>query len=78
MREGDLLMRVMAAHVDEAHAPADSSTLRERAEELQRQADTLRQMITSRVAPVHADSATCHVCVITHGTSGINHGRCET
>jgi two-component system, chemotaxis family, protein-glutamate methylesterase/glutaminase len=55
MQEGDLLMRVMAAHVDQVHAPADSSTLRERAEELQRQADTLRQMVTSGVAAVHAD-----------------------
>ncbi len=56
MQEGNLLMRAMAEHVDQVHPPADSSTLRERAEELQQQADTLRQMVTSGAAPVHADS----------------------
>jgi two-component system chemotaxis response regulator CheB len=55
MQEGDLLMRAMAEHVDNVHAPADSSTLRERAEELHRQADTLRQMVTSGVTPVETD-----------------------
>jgi two-component system, chemotaxis family, protein-glutamate methylesterase/glutaminase len=55
MQEGDILMRAMAAHVEDVHASADSSTLRERAEELQRQADTLRQMVTSGVAPVNVD-----------------------
>ena len=55
MQEGDVLMRALAKHVDEVHAPADAQTLRERAEELHRQADTLRQMVTSGVVPVHAD-----------------------
>jgi two-component system chemotaxis response regulator CheB len=55
MQEGDLLMRAMADHVDAAHTPADSSLLRERARELQAQADTLRHMVTSGASPVHAD-----------------------
>jgi two-component system, chemotaxis family, protein-glutamate methylesterase/glutaminase len=55
MQEGDLLMRAMAAHVEDAHAATDSKALRERAEELQRQADTLRQMVTSSPEPVHAE-----------------------
>ena len=54
MQEGDVLMRTMAAHVD-LHSSMDSKTLRERAEELQRQADTLRQMVTSSPEPVHAE-----------------------
>jgi two-component system chemotaxis response regulator CheB len=56
MQEGDLMMRAMAAHVDAVHDSPESETLLERAEELQRQADTLRQMVTSGAAPVHADS----------------------
>ena len=55
MQEGDLLMRAMAEHAEDAHASTDAAPLRERAEELQRQAHTLRQMVTSGVAPVHAD-----------------------
>jgi two-component system chemotaxis response regulator CheB len=55
MQEGHILMRAMAAHVDEANEPKDSATLRERSEELKRQADTLRQMVTSSGEPVHAD-----------------------
>lgn len=55
MQEGDLLMRAVARHVDDAHDAAGSRTLRERADELHRQADTLRQMVTSGVTPVHAD-----------------------
>ena len=54
MQEGDVLMRTMAAHVD-LHSATDSQTLRERADELQRQADTLRQMVTSSPEPVHAE-----------------------
>ena len=55
MQEGDVLMRAMAKHTDEAHPSADSTTLRERADELHRQADTLRQMVASGVTPVHAE-----------------------
>ena len=55
MQEGNLLMHALAQHVDQAHAPTDSSTLRERAEELQRQADTLRHMVTSGADAVHAE-----------------------
>ena len=55
MQEGNLMMQAMADHVHERHSPAASATLRERADELHRQADTLRQMVTSGVAPVHAD-----------------------
>ena len=55
MQEGDLLMRALAKHTDEAHGAADSATLRERADELQRQADLLRHMVTSGVAPVAAE-----------------------
>jgi two-component system chemotaxis response regulator CheB len=55
MQEGDLLMRSMAEHVEQAHPSADSGTLRDRAKELQEQADTLRQMETSGVAQDHAD-----------------------
>lgn len=54
MQEGDLLMRAMAQHADEAHG-TDSQTLRERATELQRQADMLRQMVTSGAPAVHVD-----------------------
>ena len=55
MQEGDLLMRALAEHLDDAHPPADASRLRERAEELQQQAETLRQMVTSGVTAVHAE-----------------------
>jgi two-component system chemotaxis response regulator CheB len=51
-QEGVLLMRAMAEHVDE-HPATASTTLRERAEELHRQADTLRQMVTPGAPPVH-------------------------
>jgi two-component system, chemotaxis family, protein-glutamate methylesterase/glutaminase len=55
MQEGDLLMRAMAEHVDAEHSLADATTLRERADELHRQANTLRQMVTSGAAPAHAE-----------------------
>ena len=54
MQEGNVLMRTMATHV-ELHSTTDSETLRERADELQRQADTLRQMVTSSPEPVNAE-----------------------
>ena len=52
MQEGDILMRAMAEHADNAHPSSDAKTLRERADELHRQADTIREMVTSGVAPV--------------------------
>lgn len=55
MQEGDLLMRAMAEHVEQVHASSDSSTLRERAEQLQRQADALRHMVTSGADAVRAE-----------------------
>ena len=55
IREGTLLMQTMAEHVKEVHPPSDATTLRARAEQLERQADTLRQMITSGPAAVHAE-----------------------
>jgi two-component system chemotaxis response regulator CheB len=47
MQEGNLLMRTIADHSDTLAPPADADTLRKRADELQRQADTLRDMVTS-------------------------------
>lgn len=57
MQEGNMLMRAMAehvgkAHVDKLHARVDSDTLLARAEELQRQAEKLRQLVTSGSAPI--------------------------
>jgi two-component system chemotaxis response regulator CheB len=47
MQEGDVLMRAMAERAKSTHPTNDSRTLIERAEELQRQANTLRQMVAS-------------------------------
>jgi hypothetical protein len=49
-------MHAMAEHAAKVHASADdASALRMRAEELERQADTLREMVTSSAAPVHPE-----------------------
>jgi two-component system chemotaxis response regulator CheB len=55
MQEGNLLMHAMAEHVDKAHPSlADAGSLRTRAEELERQADTLREMVTSSAGTGHS------------------------
>jgi hypothetical protein len=49
-------MHAMAEHVDKAHASVtDAGSLRTRAEELERQADTLREMVTSSAAALHPE-----------------------
>ena len=52
MQEGDLLMRRTAVHL-ETHSAADANRLSERAEEMARKADALRDMVMaeSDVAP---------------------------
>jgi two-component system chemotaxis response regulator CheB len=46
MQEGNVLMRSMAEHAASQHPSVNSDALRERAEELHRQAGTLREMLT--------------------------------
>jgi two-component system chemotaxis response regulator CheB len=54
MQEGNVLMRSMAEH---AASTDDSSALLERAEQLHRHANTLRQMLTSEQPPPHREVA---------------------
>jgi two-component system chemotaxis response regulator CheB len=51
MQEGNMLLRAMAEHVDEAHGPDDARDMIERAEEWQRHADVLRELVISSAAP---------------------------
>lgn len=55
IQEGDVVMRMMAEHVDELHGRGNSIALRERAELLQRQADDLRQMLFASAAPIRTN-----------------------
>lgn len=57
MQEGNMLMRVMADHVNKLHARGDSSFLFERADVLHRHANQLRQLVTATPAPVRSDMA---------------------
>ena len=52
MQEGDILMRQMSAHLEAVHGVPEARTLKERADQLTRQADTLRDMVTSAPEPV--------------------------
>jgi two-component system chemotaxis response regulator CheB len=52
MQEGNMLMRTMAEHIDKIHGRGNSRVLLERAHDLQRQANELRQLVTSSAAPV--------------------------
>lgn len=54
MQEGSMLMRELSAHALAAHPQEDTRKLAQRAEELKRQADVLRDMVTStEVGPAH-------------------------
>jgi two-component system chemotaxis response regulator CheB len=55
MQEGHLLICKVAEHHERVHAPGDTRQLRERADTLQRQADTMRQMVTSGAEAVEVD-----------------------
>jgi two-component system chemotaxis response regulator CheB len=51
MQEGGLLMRTVAQHVNEEHPSADVVSLQRHADDLQEQANRLREMVTSGTAP---------------------------
>jgi two-component system chemotaxis response regulator CheB len=57
MQEGNMLMRTMADHVDKVHARNDSNLLFERADDLKRQANELRQLVISTPPPVRPEMA---------------------
>ena len=47
MQEGAILLKQIATHVDQRHFAGGGAPMRDRREELLRQADTLREMVTS-------------------------------
>ena len=49
LQEGALLLKELGGHVDSVHRPGGGTQLTSRGDELMRQADTLRQMVTSTV-----------------------------